>query len=443
MNLPKNELVTYIESFDVADRARVIFEAGLAGSYDTDDPELAALIQSAAGSGSEQSQRLGAMMPPRQRTRAEFEYERRWQRIRHHYALTKPSPWLPAMKAESEQSLEKEYGTSLPIQQGGASTVTKRIPSGPDSLSAAMARHLYEHHHEMWPHFVGPFAPPPGYKPPGAMANPFRASPPVPPKTKSPILSAGDAMKVYNAMAFSMWAHGAVMNTHLIILWADFGLDELQAARVLGLYLHEARKWLAVGMGVRVRRIRNFRRGAEMHYVWVHENDVNRGFHSHVLTNVPRELQKQFDSWSRKCLARLTKRHVHRRAFRLAPSYAKTKSDKVARHWGWFRYLMKQLDPNAMIMQRHPVKGILEWRLRDELKPWHARISSLVPQMSLAGVSHSIGAKAQQAACFRSMLSQANFAQLYSGEELEDLQNMELSRELPTMDYRSKFYFGP
>ncbi|KYG22517.1 hypothetical protein SE92_21755 [Bradyrhizobium sp. AT1] len=250
-------------------------------------------------------------------------------------------------------------------------------------------------------------------------------------------------MKVYNAMAFSMWAHGAVMNTHLIILWADFGLDELQAARVLGLYLHEARKWLAVGMGVRVRRIRNFRRGAEMHYVWVHENDVNRGFHSHVLTNVPRELQKQFDSWSRKCLARLTKRHVHRRAFRLAPSYAKTKSDKVARHWGWFRYLMKQLDPNAMIMQRHPVKGILEWRLRDELKPWHARISSLVPQMSLAGVSHSIGAKAQQAACFRSMLSQANFAQLYSGEELEDLQNMELSRELPTMDYRSKFYFGP
>lgn len=445
MNSPKSELVTWLESFDVADRARAIWGAGLAGLYDTDDPDLAGLIKSAAGSGNECSRRLAATMRPRRRTRAQLQHQRRWQRMRHHYPLTKPSPWLLAEKAHSEMPLEKEYGTLLPGQYGGASIVTNRIPSGPDPLSDAMARHVYEHHREMWPHLVEPllYAPPPGYQPPGAVVNPFRPAAPAPPKIKPAILSAGDAMKVYNAMAFAMWAHSAVMDTHLIILWADFGLDERQAAKVLGKYLHEAQKWLAVGTGVRLRRVRNPRHGAEMHYVWVHENDVKRGFHSHVLTKVPRELQKQFDSWSRKCLARLTKRHVQRRAFRLVPSYAKTKSDKVARHWAWFRYVMKQLDPNAMIMQRHPIKGILEWRLRDELRPWHARVSSLVPQMSLAGISHSIGAKAQQTAYFRSMLSQANFAELYSGEELEDLQKVQLARELPTMDYRSKFYFGP
>lgn len=194
---------------------------------------------------------------------------------------------------------------------------------------------------------------------------------------------------------------------------------------------------------MRVRRVRNPRRGAEMHYVWVHENDVKRGFHSHVLTNVPHDLRKQFESWSRKCLGRLTKRNFHRRAFRLVPSYAKTTTAAVTRHWGWFRYVMKQLDPNAMVTQRHPTKGILEWRLRDELNPWHARPSGLLPQMPLAGVSHSLGSKAQKEAHFRSMLMQANFRELYSGEELCDRDTSELARELPTMGFRSKFYFGP
>lgn len=236
MNETKSELVTYVESFDGPDRARVLWEAGLAGLYDTIDPDLTRLCSAAAGRGNEWSRRLSAiMLPLPRRTRAQFEHDRRWQRMRHHYPLTKPCPWLmAAAQSQDEESAEKEYGATLPAQKGSASF--KVIQSGPDPLAAALGRHLYEHGREMWPHFIGPlpYAPPPGYQPAGASINPFRAPAPTLTRIKPAILSTDEAMKVYNGMSFAMWAHGVVMNTHLIILWSDFGLNELQAAKILG-----------------------------------------------------------------------------------------------------------------------------------------------------------------------------------------------------------------
>jgi hypothetical protein len=44
--------------------ARGFWEAGLAGLYDADDPDLQALISAAAGTGNEWSGRLSPIMPP-------------------------------------------------------------------------------------------------------------------------------------------------------------------------------------------------------------------------------------------------------------------------------------------------------------------------------------------------------------------------------------------
>lgn len=424
MNLPKNELVTYIESFDVADRARAIFEAGLAGSYDTDDPELANLIRSAAVGGSEWSQRLGAIMPARRRTRAEFEHERRWQRMRHHYALTKPSPWLLATKAENEEPPEKEYGRPLPVKQEGASIDTTLIPPDLDSLSAAMARHVYEHHREMWPHLVEPllYAPPAGYQPSGRMVNPFRVTS-VPRKMKSSFLTTKDVQKVYDAMAYGMWKDGTVLNAHAIIIWSMMGLSELEGCEVLGLYLNEARKWVKVGGGFRPRQLsaRCSLTKVELKYVYVHENAPGRGFHSHVLMNLPPVLHKEFDAWSRSCLVRLTGRNIHRDAYRLVRGYGKTKAEEVRTAWRWFRYVVKQLHPNQQFAWKdRAAREIIQMNGRDILKPWSVRTALDVQQIKLTGASHNIGKNARDRDGFTSRLYRCDVDNLYAGLELDE-----------------------
>jgi hypothetical protein len=38
-------------------------------------------------------------------------------------------------------------------------------------------------------------------------------------ETKSSDLTAKHAVRLYNAIAFAMWQHEAIMNTHVVILW--------------------------------------------------------------------------------------------------------------------------------------------------------------------------------------------------------------------------------
>ncbi|MEH2592988.1 hypothetical protein [Bradyrhizobium sp. AZCC 1721] len=424
MNETKSELVTYLESVDGPDRARVLWEAGLAGLYDTTDPDLTRLCNAAAGSGNEWSRRLSAIMPqPPRRTREQFEHDRRWQRVRHHYPLTKPCPWvMAAALAQDEESAEKEYGTTLPAEKGSASA--KVIQFDPDPLAAALGRHLYEHAREMWPHFIGPlpYAPPPRYQRPGAMVNPFRVTS-VPRQMKSSFLTSKDVQKVYDAMAYGMWKDGTVLNAHAVIIWSMMGLSELEGCDILGRYLNEARKWVNVGGGFRGRRLsaRSPLTKVELKYVYVHENAPGRGFHSHVLMNLPPVLRNEFDAWSRSCLVRLTGRNIHRDAYRLVRSYGKTKAEEVRTAWRWFRYVVKQLHPNEQFAWKdHAAREIVQMNGRDILNPWSVRTAIDVQQIKLTGASHNIGKKARDQDGFRSRLYRSDIDNLYAGLELEE-----------------------
>jgi hypothetical protein len=234
-------------------------------------------------------------------------------------------------------------------------------------------------------------------------------------------LSSDEIIKLYNAMAYAMWKDGVVLNTHVIILWSQMGLTEQEGDAVLGQYLHKAQKWLRVGTKPRRRFKADARyEGAELRYAWVHENAPNRGFHSHVLLNVPPQLSKAFRDWSRQCLVRATGKHFPWKAFRLVRSYAKTEDAAVKRAWSWFRYLSKQLHPEFKVRCRENGVIVSTPVLRDLLKPWPLRKSLPIPLAHLTGVSQNIGKGAQKSDGFRSRLTSSDFDDLYRGYEMDD-----------------------
>lgn len=306
------------------------------------------------------------------------------------------------------------------LEKGNSSTC-----SGPDPLGEALARRLSEHGKEMWPHFIGPlpYAPPPGDRPSGTWVNPFRAPAPKPRAMKSSFLTSKDVQKVYDAMAYGMWRDGALMNTHLVIVWSMMGLSDAEGFDMLGLYLNEARKWARVGGGLRRQRrsVRSVLTKTELRYVYVNENTPGRGFHSHVLMNLPPSICREFDAWSRSCLVRLSGRNIHRDAYRLVRSYGKTSTDEVRNAWRWFRYIVKELHPSEQFFWKDRDAGqIIQINGRDILNPWSVRPAVDVREMKLTGTSHNIGKKAQEKDGFKSRLHRCDIDNLYAGHEIDE-----------------------
>ena len=261
--------------------------------------------------------------------------------------------------------------------------------------------------------------------------NPFRS--PEPAKVRASKLRS-EAPRLYSAMAFAMWQYGRVMNAHVTILWKLIGVtDHDKAVRILSKYNHEAAKWLSVGDGDNVVRSRFSRRSsgssAPHAFVYVHEQALEKGFHTHELMYVPLGRAQEFAEWSRDCLARLSgcaradeaavffsPASQKRRKFR--PYAGGRESFAVDRQWRWFRYLTKSLDPEHR--ERSPIDGA--WHVARDIfqmtKPF--MVTGPVSCRKLAGCSENIGPSAQQLAGFKSKFERGDWAGLYNGSELDD-----------------------
>jgi hypothetical protein len=126
-----------------------------------------------------------------------------------------------------------------------------------------------------------------------------------------------------------MLGHGVTMNVHVIIVWSMMGVGPVESGKRLGKCLNEATKWMRIGTEPRWQRAKNPRDEAELHYAWIHESAPNRGFHSHILMNVPVGLIKEFGVWSRACLLRYHGADFPFDAVRVVRSYAKTRDAAV------------------------------------------------------------------------------------------------------------------
>jgi hypothetical protein len=98
-----------------------------------------------------------------------------------------------------------------------------------------------------------------------------------------------DALRLYNATSFAMWRYGleGVFTCHVVIAWETLAItDHAQAARLLGIYLNQARKHFGRErlMEMRPGR-RNWRAtsGFQLNYIFVWENGAENGLHVHIL----------------------------------------------------------------------------------------------------------------------------------------------------------------
>jgi len=270
---------------------------------------------------------------------------------------------------------------------------------------------------------------PKGYRPPATLADirsAFGLGPPKPTRSSDLRL---EVVRVYTAIAFAMRQHGAVMNTHVVIMWETLHVhDHGRATKILAEYLNQAKKWGAVGKVGEPRRRRRERTGAgfDFRYVYIHENATQMGFHTHILCTVPRDAAKAFEAWSRKTLARLARHCGDGRTVRVVPSKAKTDAAAVSRCWNWFRYISKQLGPNAGWGRA----GEAPRPLREILKVWPYRTARPVTCAQLAGGSRDIWTKAQQEAGFESRLHCGDLSEIYAGRELDEWRQWCASAEI-------------
>lgn len=406
----KDELAEWLASMPPEDRSRSVMESGF---LHFEDPEAMKVIGAATTARNQHAGILDSLLPPPKPLPLTYPRRPGFRRVRYRRPNPKPRVFGP----EDDYPIDnRSEPSNLPVKAG------RPLPVMPyDELGKYLM--TYGHGHEIWPHFIGPFLSPPEYRPRRPMVNPFRPPEPGPQQAniRNGFLGVDDAFKLYNAIAYAMWKDGVVLNTHVIILWSQMGLTEQDGDAVLGRYLHKAQKWLRVGTKPRRRFSANARyEGTELRYAWVHESSPNRGFHSHVLLNVPPRLSKEFREWSRQCLVREIGKHFPWKAFRLVRSYAKIEDSAVKRVWSWFRYLSKQLHPEIKVCCRE--NGVIVGTpvLRDLLKPRPFRKSLPIPLRHLTGVSHNIGKGAQQKDGFRSRLITADYDDLYRGHEMND-----------------------
>lgn len=406
----------WIDSFQDRDsRSRAMLGSC---AVDENDPDMVRLAAHAATGDSYHSQVMAALLKPVKKRRGRNKAERRLHRMHNYHPALAGLGWKPV----KESPVEKQYGGNP-----GPQTRLNPQPEKPKSEAelasdASFGAYVYENHKKMWPHLPDlKFDPPPGYKPRGPMVNPFWPKPSTESKVVRWIYSdllTTDVGKVYDAMSYAMLHHGVVMNMHLIVIWPMMGLTEAEGSIILGKYLHGAQKWLSVGCKPRKRRVADARTGTEFRFVWIHENAPDRGFHSHILCHLPIALKKEFETWSRAYLAKLTGKPFPWKAFRLVRSYAKTEHGEVRRAWSWFRYISKQLSTKSGYRWYGPDGEIHESSARDIINPWPYRKSLPVPYMKRSGVSHNIGKKRQIEDGFVSPLSRCEFGQLYCPDAL-------------------------
>ena len=306
-------------------------------------------------------------------------------------------------------------------------------------LGRNIAIHLYEDQAQIWSHIpnFGGIARPRGYLPPStppAWVNPFT-------RKYRPSVLTDEPAGLYNAIAFAQWSYGLVLNSHLTITWNLLGVqDHRHAVDILSKFNQEAGKWLAVDNTGRRRKNTNARTwgGKSLYvYAYVHECTNERGFHTHELFHAPDGKAKAFSEWAPSRLAELagldglvedavfftpgTKRDG------FSPHAARFKKNEVERCWAYFRYLIKNLDPDMA----KEVGG----RSGNQRAIFKAETNFVEPPRvhcrKLFGCSENIGIGEQRAAGFVSKFDAGvDWDRLYDDSELAAFQRfVELERQ--------------
>lgn len=212
----------------------------------------------------------------------------------------------------------------------------------------------------------------------------------------------------YDAVSFLNREYGLVLNAFITIVYALLGIkDHRAAATLLWRYNHDARIWLR-------------RQKMSHHYVYVHEDAVKHGYHSHQLAYVPREQRKEFRRWTRQFFARHCGPNIPKEAVDIKYKIpGGSASQQVAWQWERLRYMCKELDPGVWARgedgREYPLRELLQ------LPEWSPGRAVRVGQR--CGGSHGIWRAAQMRPGVKVPIQWSHFndgvwSELYSGWEL-------------------------
>jgi hypothetical protein len=160
-------------------------------------------------------------------------------------------------------------------------------------------------------------------------------------------LTGKEAFLLYNALSFGLWQFGpsALIDCHLVILWRSYGIDNHnRALTVLAKFLNEAGKWSEVGHLETSSGRR--RRAAVVRFR--NECGGDQGFHTHLLCSLPFEHRSAFAARSQAALRRLTGAEGDKTSIKFTYSRERTERGAVERHWHFYRYVVKNLDLEAL-----------------------------------------------------------------------------------------------
>jgi hypothetical protein len=264
------------------------------------------------------------------------------------------------------------------------------------------------------------------------------------PRSRSAVLT-NEAVRLYNCIAFAMDQFGVVLNGHMTVTWEEFGIhDDARAAAVLTEFNTRMNKWLKVeGTGRKRKGVTAQTLGSpeRYFYAFIHENAREHGFHTHQLFSVNYGKSRAFAERAVEVLKRLTgvvqvpdnaimfTPGTKRDGF--APYLPRYKESEVDRCWRWFRYLVKNLDPNQFVKVGDQC-GVL----REVLKITHDfNEPAPVTCSDLFGCSQNIGIGAQTKEGFVSRLDAGDWQNLFGAHDLQEWRfDMAAKRQAAEMD---------
>jgi hypothetical protein len=249
------------------------------------------------------------------------------------------------------------------------------------------------------------------------------------PRPRSAVLT-DEAARLYRSLAFAMHEYGVVMNGHMTVTWEEWGIrNHADATAMLTEFNARMGKWLGVDATGRKRKgvaSAAYGVGEQYFYAFIHEHASNRGFHTHQLFRVGDGKAKAFAERAMKVLQRLTgvatvpangvvfTPGTVREGF--APYLPRFKRNEAPRCWNWFRYLAKNLSPHEFMRvgdQCASQRNV--FRIRKPFVP-----PMPVTCSDLFGCSQNIGIGAQRKADFVSKLDTGDWKNLYSSSELDE-----------------------
>ncbi len=192
--------------------------------------------------------------------------------------------------------------------------------------------------------------------------------------------------RLYDGMAFAL-RQGIVMNVHVTIVWG-----------LLGIYDHDQASGSLEGFREALRhyaRPRHYPFGC----LYVYENTPKMGLHTHLLTTWAFAGRVLFRSWAENYAKRIAKGLP----FKPEAIIIRHRKDGVVdRHWRWFDYVTKGVDPTASVRDldnrhiRHPQEIMRGKATRNE---------GSVCCKKRVGVSRNLDYDARSQVHFRSVLA--------------------------------------